>query len=156
VACCLFQTAWNYRSGAPLMARIKDYDVFYFDDADLSWEAEDAVIGRVNAATADLCAELGAVVEVKNQARVHLWYEKRFGTPCPRLTAATEGIDRYLAAGLRLGIDAATGELYAPGGVEEAWRGILRINQHNPVPDRFREKAQDYQQRWPWLTIVEP
>jgi hypothetical protein len=149
---CLFQTVWNYRSGAQLTAQIKDYDVFYFDDTDLSWEAENAVIARVNAVTADL----DTVIEVKNQARVHLWYEKRFGTPCPKLNAATEGIDRYLAAGLCLGIDVATGELYAPDGVEEAWRGILRINHRNAIPGQFLEKARDYRRRWPWLTIVEP
>jgi hypothetical protein len=152
VAGCLFQTVWNYRSGANLTAQIKDYDVFYFDNADLSWEAEDEVIRRVNAT----CADLGAVIEAKNQARVHLWYEKKFGAPCPALTAATNGIDRFLAAGLCLGIEAATGHLYAPGGVDEAWRGILRINQRNPIPDQFLEKARDYRRRWPWLTIVEP
>jgi hypothetical protein len=87
-------------------------------------------------------------VEVKNQARVHLWYEKRFGVPCPALKRATDGIDRYLAAGLCLGIRVATGELYAPGGVEEAWRGILRINPRNPIPGQFLEKTRDYTRSW--------
>jgi hypothetical protein len=60
---------------------VKDYDVFYFDDSDLSWDAEDAVIRRVQEAVADL----GVTVEVKNQARVHLWYEQRFKATYPRL-----------------------------------------------------------------------
>ena len=37
---CLFQTVWNQRSDRPLQASIKDYDVFYFNDGDLSCEAE--------------------------------------------------------------------------------------------------------------------
>ena len=156
VAGCLYQTVWNHRSGFSPTAHIEDYDIFYFDDADLSWEAEDAVIARVNAATADLRAALGAVVEVKNQARVHLWYEKRFGKPYPKLGSAREGIDRYLSLGTRVGIAAATGSLYAPDGLDETWRGILRINPLNPIPHLFLEKAQDLKRRWPWLTIVEP
>ena len=39
---------------------VKDYDVFYFDDHNLSWEAEDAVIQRVRMLTDDL----GATVDV--------------------------------------------------------------------------------------------
>ncbi|XVV16815.1 nucleotidyltransferase family protein [Actinoplanes sp. CA-131856] len=41
---CLFQTVWNVVTGRPPAEGIKDYDVFYFDDGDLSWEAEDQVI----------------------------------------------------------------------------------------------------------------
>jgi hypothetical protein len=91
---CLFQAVWNKASGRAADWGIKDYDVLYFDDRDLSWEAEDAVIRRVDAMTADL----GIKVEPRNQARVHLWYQKRFGFPCSPLTSARDGIDRYLIA----------------------------------------------------------
>lgn len=70
----LFQTFWNHRAGLPSERGIKDYGIAYFD-ADLSWEAEDRVIARVHQA----CAHLGVNVEVRNQARVHLWYEAKFG-----------------------------------------------------------------------------
>ena len=51
---CLFQSVWNLRSGNPVDWGINDYDVFYFDDSDLSELAEDRVIQRVLQATADL------------------------------------------------------------------------------------------------------
>ncbi|HUB15598.1 MAG TPA: nucleotidyltransferase family protein, partial [Acetobacteraceae bacterium] len=76
---CLFQAVWNRSSGQAADWGIKDYDVFYFDEHDLSWEAEDAVIQRVAA----LSGDLGIRVETRNQARVHLWYEQRFGTSYP-------------------------------------------------------------------------
>ena len=78
---CLFQTVWNVLSGRPPAENIKDYDVFYFDGRDLSWEAEDEVIRRVS----PLAEKLGLPVEVKNQARVHLWYRQRFGGDYPEL-----------------------------------------------------------------------
>ena len=148
---CLFQAVWNRRSGRPPEASVKDYDVFYFDDRDLSWEAEDAVIREAAA----LFADLGAPVEVKNQARVHLWYRKRFGSDYPQLRSATEGIDRYLVQCTCIGIEVATGRLYAPNGLEDMVEGVLRPNPLNPSPELFRAKCEAYRVRWPWLTIAE-
>ncbi len=151
VAGCLFQAVWNRLSGWPPERHVKDYDVFYFDDRDLSWEAEDRVIARAK----DLFSDLGVVVEVKNQARVHLWYRQRFGDDYPRLTSSRDGIDRYLIPCTCVGI-AADGKLYAPNGLDELWTGMLRMNPLNPQPARFIEKAGSYRARWPWLTIVKP
>jgi len=130
---------------------VKDYDVIYFDDRDLSWETEDAVIQRVRMLTADL----GVTVEIKNQARVHLWYEQRFGSPYPQLGCARDGIDRYLISCTCVGIDVASGELYAPNGLHDLHDGILRMNPYNRHPGLFRQKAEAYRVRWPWLTIAD-
>jgi len=151
VAGCLYQAVWNRLSGWAPNAHVKDYDIFYFEDGDLSWEAEDRVIRRA----ADLFADLGAVVEVKNQARVHLWYRERFGGDYPRLVSACDGIDRYLVPCTCVGLTAER-DLYAPYGLEELWAGTLRMNPVNPQPERFLEKAESYRARWPWLTIVPP
>jgi uncharacterized protein len=150
VAGCLYQAVWNAISGHPPSFGIKDYDVFYFDAGDLSWEAEDAVIRRVDAATRDL----GVEVEVKNQARVHLWYEQRFGRAQPPLTSARESIESYLVACTCIGLDVTTGRLHAPFGFEDLAAGLLRKNPRRDVPDDlFRRKAQSYRERWPWLRI---
>ena len=74
----LFQTVWNALTGRPPGTGIRDADFFYFD-ADTSWEAEDAVIR----AGADLFADLPVPVEIRNEARVHLWYADRFGRRRP-------------------------------------------------------------------------
>ena len=54
----------------------RDYDLGYFDASDISYEAEDAVIRRVAAAFDE---PLRSAVEVRNQARVHVWFEGHFG-----------------------------------------------------------------------------
>ncbi len=142
---------WNLASGRAAEWGIKDYDVFYFDDSDLSWDAEDAVIRRVEA----LVADLGVRVETRNQARVHLWYEQRFGGSYPKLASARDGIDRYLVACTCVGIEVASGALYAPCGLQELEAGLLRPNPLNIRADLFRMKAADYRTRWPWLRILE-
>lgn len=148
----LFQATWNRLSDKPPGWGVKDYDVFYFDDSDLSWDAEDAVIRRVHEAVADL----GVNVEVKNQARVHLWYEARFKSPYPQLRSARDGIDRYLIACTRVGIALADRTLYAPDGLDDLAAGILRMNPLLPMRELFLKKAGDYQARWPWLQVVQP
>lgn len=149
---CLFQALWNHWSGRAVDWGVKDYDVFYFDDTDLSWEAEDRVIRAVSAMTHDL----GVEVEVKNQARVHLWYRDRFQADYPRLISAQEGIDRYLVACTCVGIEVSTGALYAPYGLGALNEGVLRMNPKLPYPGMFLAKALSYQQRWPWLRCVPP
>ncbi|MCA4965573.1 nucleotidyltransferase family protein [Pseudomonas sp. Y24-6] len=118
---CLFQAVWNHHDAKPAAWGIKDYDVFYFDQ-DLSWEAENEVILAAEA----LFQDLDLNIEIKNQARVHLWYGERFG------------------------------EVYAPYGLDDIEQGLLRINPVNHQFDLFEKKALSYQARWPWLEIVYP
>src|SRR5690349_20720716 len=68
----VFQTMWNGLTGRPAEWGIRDYDLFYFDDHDTSWEAEDAVIRKGREIFDDCTPD----VEIRNQARVHLWYEQ--------------------------------------------------------------------------------
>jgi len=79
-------------------AGIRDYDVFYFD-WDTSWEAEDAVIQKA----AELFDDVPAEVEVRNEARVHLWYEGKFGRPCAPFRSAADAIDHFAATACCVG-----------------------------------------------------
>ncbi|MFK8332662.1 nucleotidyltransferase family protein [Pseudomonas sp. BJa5] len=146
---CLFQAVWNHQAQLPPGWGVKDYDVFYFDP-DLSWEAEDDVIRRAR----QLFQDLDANIEIRNQARVHLWYQEKFGRAYPQLQSAREGVDRYLIAGTCIALDVLTGEVHAPYGLADIQQGVLRINPKNPQPDLFLHKARSYQSRWPWLTIA--
>ncbi|GGR79530.1 nucleotidyltransferase family protein [Deinococcus sedimenti] len=142
----LFGTVWNVQAGRPPGAEIADYDLFYWDD-DLSYEAEDAVIRRAQL----LFADLPGPVEVRNQARVHLWFRQKTGLDRPALRSARDGIDQFLVAGTALGID-ARGEVYAPFGLHDLAAGVLRPNPRNHTPGLYQAKVDSYRRRWPWLT----
>lgn len=148
----LFQTVWNAMTGRDLLHGIRDYDVFYFDP-DLSWEAEDRVIRRCATAFADV----GAAVEVRNQARVHLWYRAKFGTRYPPLRSATEGIDRFLAVASMVGVRprGADFEVYAPHGFADIEAMVVRPNRRsNFRRELYEEKAARWKTLWPELKIV--
>lgn len=148
VAGALFQTVWNVLGGQPPTAQIRDYDLFYWD-ADTSYEAEDAAIRRAEA----LFADLNALIEVRNQARVHLWFPGRYGLTRPPLRSAREGIEQFLVECTCVGVD-ARGEVYAPFGLDDLAAGRLRPNPRNHTPGLYRAKADDSLQRWPWLREV--
>jgi len=151
VAGSLFQTVWNLQSGRPATEGIKDYDVFYFDGDDLSWGSEDKQIQRLR----DVLGDLDANIELKNQARVHLWYGDRFEPGYPPLRSSRDGIDRFLVDCTRVAIriGKGVGELYAPSGLDELYAGVLRPNPRNRRPKLFIEKAESYRARWPWLRV---
>ena len=156
VSGCLFQTVWNHLTGRPIGHGIKDYDLFYFDRADLSWAAEDQVNRQVSKELADL----EAVIEVRNQARVHLWYENRFGRPYPPLSSACDGIDRFLERTSKVGIRplAAGGfQLYAPEGLDHISTMTVAPDRNTPhfSEAHYQEKVVRWQRCWPELTVVD-
>jgi hypothetical protein len=142
---CLAQTVWNLQTGRPPGENIRDYDLFYFDE-DLGWDAEDEVIRRGT----DLFGRLP--VEIRNQARVHLWFGPKFGYDIPPLRSACEGIDRFLFRGICIGIS-ADGRIYAPFGLGDLLEGLLRPNPGNLRIEQMLAKAEDYRDRWPHLRI---
>ena len=153
VSGCLFQTVWNALSGLQPTHGIADYDVFYCDTRDLSWEAEDSVIRRCAAALADLHVQ----VQVRNQARVHLWYPEKHGVPCPPLTSSRTAIDAFLRPVSSFGIfpDAAGDcDVYAPFGYGDLFAMIVRPNPVRGTPSAYAAKTRRWQRCWPGLTVL--
>jgi hypothetical protein len=148
----LFQTVWNALTDRPQGHGIRDADFFYFDD-DTSWEAEDAVIR----AGADLFAGLPVPVEIRNEARVHLWYADRFGTPAPPFRGCRDAIDAFAAVcccyGVTLGPDGEP-RVYAPHGYDDLFAMVIRPNRRLAPRHVYERKAARWQQHWPELTVM--
>ena len=149
---CLFQTVWNVLDGRDPEHGINDYDLIYHDDSDLSWDAEDAVIRRC----AEAFGDLGVEVEVRNQARVHLWYEDHFGVPCPPIRSSAEAVDRYAAHACRVAVRVAGDgyEVYAPSGFDDLFAFVVRPNPVVAPRDVYETKAARWARLWPRLVIL--
>ncbi|MBN8179259.1 nucleotidyltransferase family protein [Roseibium aggregatum] len=149
----IYQTVWNVLTNRPLLHGIKDFDIIYFDGTDLSYEAEDDVIGKVNKALPDLAS----LLEVRNQARVHLWYESRFGRPYRPLDCAMDSLTTYASrthsVAARLEEDGRM-VLHAPFGLANLFGMRLVPNYTQPNPDTYAEKAARMKALWPELTVI--
>jgi len=149
----IYQPVLNRLTGRDVDYGIRDYDLGYFDAADTSYEAEDAVIRRVAAAFEPPLREM---VEVRNQARVHLWFEGKFGEPYPPLTRTAEALTRFVsplfAVGVRLEADDRLA-IVAPFGLEDLFALRLRPNPLRPT-NGFARTAEAALARWPELVVT--
>jgi hypothetical protein len=150
----IYQPVLNHLAGRPLEEGLKDYDLGYFDASDTSYEAEDLVIKRVAAAFDE---PLKSMVEVRNQARVHLWFEDHFGEPYTALSNSAEALTRFVsptfAVAVRMRGDDSL-DVIAPFGLDDLFAMRLRPNPHRDTP-HFARIAEKLKQRWPELTIAE-
>ncbi len=147
------QAVWNRQCGREPADGVSDYDVFYYDDTDLSYEAEDRAVRRALALPG---MPANRRIEIRNQARVHLWYADRFGAPCRPLTCTEDGIDQFLtrsmAVGVRRNADGAL-HVYAVDGLDDLVGLRIRPNVVAGRRELYEEKARSYAARWPALTI---
>jgi uncharacterized protein len=153
VAGCLYQTVWNAVTGQPPESGILDYDLAYCDTSDLSWEAEDRVIRTGE----EVFAGLAAPVQIRNQARVHLWYEQKFGVPCPPHTSTEAAIDTFEATTACLGVRLEPGgqlRIYAPHGLSDVFNLVARPNPVLAPRHVYEAKTARWQRQWPDLTVL--
>ena len=156
VSGAIYQTVWNSQTGRDPDYGIKDYDLFYFDAADLSYEAEDVHIKRAAAAYP---ADLSPLVEVRNQARVHLWFEAHFGEAYAPLSRTDEALTRFVApafaVGARLEADGRL-DVAAPFGLEDLFALRLRPNPRRGLAAGWSKVVASARARWPEITVEAP
>lgn len=147
---CIAQTVWNYLSGYDLNYGISDIDFVYFDAVDPGFEAEDRIIKKAKS----LFAGIPLHVDVKNQARVHLWYERHFGYAIKPYRSVEEAINTWLTA-TAVGIR-KTGEgrwrVYAPYGLNDLFGKIVRANKLQIA--RAEKKFARWASYWSDLTFI--
>jgi hypothetical protein len=154
VAGAIYNTVWNRLTGRPSLQGIRDIDLFYFDPSDLSYEAEDRVIREGETAFAGSPVP----VEIRNQARVHLWFGRHFGFEIEPIKDCRDSISRFASVaycvGVRLdGQDKV--EVFAPYGLTDLFSFRIRPNRFCDNRRTHDKKAARALSLWPEL-CVEP
>lgn len=148
---CVAQTVWNHQTGNDPAYGISDIDLVYYDDTDLSSESENGVIGRITA-----LLEPGRIrLDIKNQARVHLWYKEHFGYDIkPYLSI--DAINSWPTTATSVGVRLENGGLrvYAPFGLNDMFGMIVRANKAQITEDIYLRKAVKWTAKWPSLTVI--
>ncbi|HRD28576.1 MAG TPA: nucleotidyltransferase family protein [Caulobacter sp.] len=154
VSGAVYQRVWNHLTGREPDYGVRDYDVVYFDP-DTSWDAEDVFIRR---AAALFPAPLNDLVEVRNQARVHLWFEDHFGEPYEPLSSSAEALSRFVAPAFGVGVRLESDDsltIRAPFGLEDLFAMTLRPNPNRPLARGWTKTTASARARWPEVTVVE-
>jgi uncharacterized protein len=145
------QTVWNHLHGLDPTHGIRDYDVVFHDPADLTEATERRI-------EADVTALVGGDVrlDVTNEARVHLWYERRFGRPLAPYRSAEHAISTWPTTASSVGVRADGGDFVvcAPFGLTDLYAMVVRAN--TALVDRsvYEAKAERWRREWPQVTVV--
>lgn len=148
----IYQTVWNALTGRPAGHGIRDFDLLYFD-GDTSYEAEDRVITRAR----PYFSRLPAPVEIRNQARVALWFRQKHGIDYPPLACTDEALINYAArthsVAVRLEADGRL-SLAAPFGLADIFAMRLVPNTVLDNSATYMDKALRMKAAWPELEIL--
>ncbi len=147
------QTVWNDFFGHAPHYGISDIDLVYFDAADLSEDGEAKQVERIRREFS--CP--GLKIDVKNEARVHLWYAQKFGREIPPYISTQHAITTFPTTATAIGVQPAGAELLisAPFGLSDLLGTIVRPNKTQITRDIYEAKIARWQLLWPDLNIIE-
>jgi uncharacterized protein len=150
---CIPQTVWNALHGFSATDHIRDYDVPYFDAADTSYEAENRRIRHAE----NLFADLPVTIELRNQARVHVWYEGHFGYPIEAYKSVEDAIGSWPTTATAIGIRGIPGGLavYAPFGLGAVLGMVARPNKRQITREIYVRKISRWRRCWHKLVVVD-
>jgi hypothetical protein len=149
----LRDVAWDFIFCNSSPTSHRDIDLVYFHP-DVS-EASEA---RIERAVADRCP--GIPIEVRNQARVHLWYASKFGYEIAPIVDIEDAISRFPEICTSVAVAGASLSnlsVLAPCGLDDLFNGILRWNPRQVTRDYFRQRLarKNPSATWPNVRIVD-
>lgn len=146
------QTVFNYYHEYDLNYGIKDFDIVYYDN-DVSYEAEDVIIK-------DLVKKLGNIdgsFDIKNQARVHIWYNEKYGTNRKQYTSVEDAISCWGATVTCIGVRFENHKLkvYCPYGLNDVFSMIIRPVKQDFEKESYEARSKRWKEKWKKLTVIE-
>lgn len=146
------QTVWNHLHGFTATRGITDYDVVYYDRDDLREEGEQ----RLEARATQLLARRDVKLDLTNEARVHLWYEQRFGRALSQYRSVEHAIATWPTTATSVGVRSDKSEFLvcAPFGLADLFAMVVRPNTTLIPRPVYEAKAARWRRCWPRLTIL--
>lgn len=146
------QTVWNAKHGFDPENGIKDYDLVYYNADDISYKAEDVFIQKAK----EVFKDIPVLVETRNQARVHLWYEKHFGQPIDQYRSVEEAISTWPTTATSIGVrkNGMSFKVYAPFGLDDLLNMIVRANKAKITEKIYQDKVDRWIKIWPNLKVI--
>src|SRR4051795_10111273 len=139
---------WDRLHGYDEPTPLRDLDGAFYDAADLSEARERAIEEALRARLP------GVPWEARNQAAVHLWYERKFGFAVEPLTSSADAVGTWpetaTSVALRLWPDDRL-QVVAPVGLGDLFGLVLRRNPRRVTQEQFEQRLREKRiaERWP-------
>lgn len=153
----IFQTVWNYYDGKELNYGIKDIDIIYFDNNDISIEKDLEYYNIIKNYAKK--RNLNYEIDVSNEARMHLWkMEQSQGNNLKPYKNSEDAISKWIATIHAIGITKENNQIkvYAPYGLSDIFSKTIRPIKHNGnSKELYNKKVSSWNKRFKGLTIIE-
>ena len=148
---CIPTIVWNAFSGYADSMYLNDIDLVYYDAEDLSQHGEEVCRHHVTT----LYHDIPVPFDVINQARVHLWYEQKFGRSILPFRSVESGINTWLSV-TAIGVRKQQGHfgVYAPYGLNDLFTMTIRPNPLLITEEHYMKKVTQGKQQWPGVTVL--
>jgi uncharacterized protein len=145
---------WDRLHGYDEPTPLRDLDVAFYDGADLSEARERAIEEALRARLP------GVPWEARNQAAVHLWYERKFGFPVEPLTSSADAVGTWPETATSVALRLEPGDsltIVAPCGLDDLLGLVHRHNPRRASREVYERRLADKRiaERWPRVTIID-
>ncbi|WIV12706.1 nucleotidyltransferase family protein [Proteiniborus sp. MB09-C3] len=147
------QTVWNILTNRPVDYGIDDIDIVYYNSQNIEEKYEKKIAEYLN----QTLEEYPLWLDVKNEARVHLWYKEKFGYDIEPYKSIEEAIDTWPTTATSLGVRKISEncwEIYAPFGLKDIFEMKVVANNRQITKEIYNTKVKKWVQKWPELNIV--
>jgi hypothetical protein len=145
---------WDHLHEYETPTPLRDVDLAFFQSENLSSAVETSVEHALRGQAPDI------PWQARNQARVHLWYEAKFGLPVEPLTSSADGVATWpetaTSIAVRLEVDGSL-TVVAPCGLDDLFALVLRRNPRRVSRELFLERARDKRitECWPRVRVID-
>ena len=152
----VFQTVWNFYDKKDLNNNIKDIDVIYYDNNDLSIDTDNNYYNKIN----DFCKRKGYKyeIDVSNEARMHIWKKEKYNIDVEPYTSSEDAINKWIATVHAIGITKEHDDIkiYAPYGLSDIFSRTIRPIKHKyNTKEMYDKKASTWNKQFDNLNIIE-
>lgn len=144
------QAVWNFKFDKDPSFGINDIDIIFYNDSNLSEDYEMLIYNQI----IKLFQTFSIRIDLKNQARVHLWYSKKFNSQIKPITSIEDAIKRWPTTATSIAIRIKTETIIAPFGTSDLLSCIVRPNKTQITRDIYMSKVNKWLKLWPDLKII--
>ena len=149
---CIPQTYWNKIHGYRLTDHISDIDLVYYDQQDTSYETEAQYIESAQ----QLFEDIPVQIDLKNQARVHLWYSSKFEKSIEQYASVEQAVSSWPTTATTVAITKMDSKykVYSAYGLTDLFNLVVRPNKVQVTEEVYSSKANKWKKHWPKLSII--
>lgn len=146
------QSIWNKVTDKHQNYGISDVDIVYYNSDNLTEDEEKRIAAEIK----ERIPEFPLKVDVKNEARVHLWYKEKFGYDIEPYKSLEDAVNSWPTTATSLGIrreDQNEWVVYAPFGIDDIFDLKVVSNSRQITEEIFMQKVEKWTGKWEELSV---